>query len=115
MKKVSKGIKDNLDYTRAPYAFRWHEHPEYIAIEGDDPLVITRDVEFQGEVTGIAETSGLVYVQESEPNPVLEGDLWLVPSTELFQIRANGAWKKVVYRESLADENETLDINAGYF
>ena len=59
--------------------------------------------------------SGSVYVQETAPSPVVEGDLWLQPSTSIMRVRANGIWEEVVYRSQLADETETIEINAGYF
>lgn len=59
--------------------------------------------------------AGSVYVQEAEPDPIVEGDLWLVPSTEILFIRANGKWEQIVYKTQLADDVGNLDMNAGYF
>jgi len=59
--------------------------------------------------------AGSVYYQEAEPSPIVNGDLWITPSTKLFKARVEGAWEAIVYRTQLADATETLDINAGFF
>lgn len=82
-----------------------------IVVLTDPPRIISLGVQGPQGPPG----SGSVYVQEGEPSPTVEGDLWLVQSTELLSIRVNGKWEDVVYRTQLADDNETLDINAGYF
>lgn len=59
--------------------------------------------------------AGSAYVQEADPAPVSDGEFWLVPSTKIMYARIGGVWEQVVYRSQLADDADTLDINAGYF
>jgi len=82
-----------------------------IVVYTDPPRIVTLGIQGPQGPPG----AGSVYVQETEPDPTVEGDLWLVPSTEILSIRANAKWESIVYRTQLADDTETIEMNAGYF